>query len=82
MVVSTEVKEVAVAMQDVRRYRAMGQLCRQQAALHPQHSWKWLGQAAQWEDLAEAEIAAHFRGCNGATSEHSDLMQTIDAAAA
>jgi hypothetical protein len=48
-------------MKLVRRYRAIGQLCRQQAVFHPDMSWHWLGQAERWEDLAETEIALLFR---------------------
>jgi hypothetical protein len=77
-----QAREVAMAMQDVRRYRAMGQLCRQQAVLHSQDGWKWLAQAARWEDLAEAEIAATFEECNAAASECNDLTQPNNAAAA
>jgi hypothetical protein len=51
-------------METIRRYRAIALLCRQQAVLHPEDSWKWLGKAERWEDLAETEIAAHFRECN------------------
>lgn len=51
-------------MEDVRRYRAMGQLCRQQAVFHPDKRWHWLGEAQRWEDLAQAELAAHYRECN------------------
>jgi hypothetical protein len=42
------------APEDIRHYRALGSICRQQAALHPEASWNWLGQAEKWEDLAEA----------------------------
>jgi hypothetical protein len=38
------------------RLRAMALLCRQQAVLHPEQSWKWLGQAERWEHLAEASF--------------------------
>jgi hypothetical protein len=34
----------------------MALLCRQQAALHPDQSWKWLGQAERWEHLVDAEF--------------------------
>ena len=37
--------------------RDMELLCRHRAALDRQHSWKWLGQAARWKDLAEREAA-------------------------
>jgi hypothetical protein len=31
----------------------MALLCRQQAVLHSDQKWKWLGQAERWEHLAE-----------------------------
>ena len=43
-----------VAQEDIRHYRALGSICRQQAAFHPEASWTWLSQAEKWEDLAEA----------------------------
>jgi hypothetical protein len=55
-------------MEKVRRYRAMGQLCRQQAVFHPDMSWYWLGQAERWEDLAETEIALLFMECHPPTT--------------
>jgi hypothetical protein len=48
-------------VQNVRRYRAMGSLCRQRAVFDPQNSWKHLGDAERWEHLAHAEIASHSR---------------------
>jgi hypothetical protein len=59
-------------MENVRRYRAMGSLCRQQAAYNSSQSWHLLGQAERWEHLAEEELAAHFKTCNAA----SDLAHT------
>jgi hypothetical protein len=47
-------------MKNVREYRAIALLCRQQAVFHPEDSWKWLGKAERWEHLAETEIAANF----------------------
>jgi len=35
-------------MNKVRRLRAMGSLCRQQAAYNPDQSWKLLAEAAYW----------------------------------
>jgi hypothetical protein len=55
-------------MEAVRRYRAMGSLCRQNAVLNPLNSWKLLGDAERWEHLAEAEIALHFKECNSTSS--------------
>jgi hypothetical protein len=51
-------------MEKVRRYRALGSLCRQQAAYNPDQSWHLLGQAEQWEHLAAEELASHFNACN------------------
>jgi hypothetical protein len=48
-------------MQNIKRYRAMGSLCRQRAVFDPQNSWKHLGDAERWEHLAHAEIAVHSR---------------------
>jgi len=47
-------------MNKVRRLRAMGSLCRQQAAYNPDQSWKLLAEAAYWEHLAEVEASSHF----------------------
>ena len=44
-------------MEMVRRYRAMGRLCRQQAVFHPAPSERWLAETQRWEDLAHSE---HF----------------------
>jgi hypothetical protein len=69
---STKTREVA--MENVRRYRAMGSLCRQSAVLNPLNSWKLLGDAERWEHLAETEIALHFKECN--TNSSSDLARS------
>jgi hypothetical protein len=50
--------EWPTAPEDVRHYRALGSICRQQAVLHPEASWTWLSQAEKWEDLAEAATTA------------------------
>ena len=50
--------EWPTASEDVRHYRALGSICRQQAVLHPEASWTWLSQAEKWEDLAEAATSA------------------------
>src|ERR1039458_8825133 len=55
-------------MENVRRYRAMGSLCRQQAAYNPRQKWRLLGQAERWEHLAEEELAGYFKACNAASS--------------
>jgi hypothetical protein len=61
-------------MKNVSRYRAMGSLCRQQAAYNPAQSWKLLAQAEHWEHLAAVEMASHFEECNATSS--SDRAST------
>ena len=66
-------KDWEVTMQKVRRLRAMGSLCRQQAAYNPDQSWKLLAEAAYWEHLAEVELSSHFEECNLAESGVPEL---------
>jgi hypothetical protein len=58
-------------MKKVRRLRAMGSLCRQQAAYNPAQSWKLLAEAEFWEHMAAVEMSFHFEECN--TDRSSDL---------
>ena len=51
-------------MYKVRRFRALGSLCRQQAAYNPAQSWKLLAEAQFWDHLAEVELSSHFEECN------------------
>lgn len=51
-------------MENVRRYRALASLCRQQSAYRPLQAWELLGQAEHFEHLAEIELKAHFDACN------------------
>lgn len=51
-------------MRNVSRYRALGSLCRQQAAYNPANSWKLLAQAEHWEHLAQVEMSSHFEDRN------------------
>jgi hypothetical protein len=62
-----------VTLNKVRRLRAMGSLCRQQAAFRPDQSWKLLAEAAYWEHLAEVEVSSHFEECNPTESKVSEL---------
>jgi hypothetical protein len=48
-------------MNDPIGCRDMELLCRQRATLDIQHSWKWLGEAERWKDLAHREIGSRFR---------------------
>jgi len=43
-------------MENAQHCRSMALLCRQQAVLHPDQNWKWLGQAERWEHLAHAAL--------------------------
>ena len=52
-------------MENIKHYRAVALQCRQRAALHPEASRQWLAEAERYEHLADAEIAAHFKECNG-----------------
>jgi hypothetical protein len=51
-------------MENVRRYRAMASMCRQQAALDPQNYSIWVARADRWESLVLAEIEEHYQACN------------------
>ncbi len=51
-------------MKNIRRLRAMGSLCRQQAAYNPAQSRRLLAEAEYWEHLADAEMCFHFKECN------------------
>ncbi len=51
-------------MKKVRRLRAMGSLCRQQAAYNPAKRGRLIAEAEYWERLAEAELTVHFKECN------------------
>ena len=60
-----------VAMHKILRLRAMGSVCRQQAAYNPAQRCRFMGEAEYWEHLAEHELAVHFEECNAYRS--SDL---------
>ena len=66
-----------VAMKNVRRFRAMGSLCRQQAAYNPSQSWKLLAEAEYWEHLALDETSSHFEECNADCSVYAPKTQAI-----
>jgi hypothetical protein len=68
-------------MDKVRRYRALGSLCRQQAAYNPDQSWYLLGQAERWEHMAEEELVAHFKACSATTDPaKSEATETANEA--
>lgn len=66
-------------MENVRRYRALASLCRQQAAYRPLQSWELLGQAEHFEHLAEIELKAHFDACNVHRGEDAAAPATWEA---
>lgn len=53
---------------EVRRLRAMGSRCRQQAAYNGMNKWKLLAEAEYWKHLAELELSSYFQQCNAACS--------------
>jgi hypothetical protein len=61
-------------MDSLRRYRALGSLCRQQAAYNPDQSWRLLAQAEHWEHRAQSEVSSYFNECNATSS--SDLAKS------
>src|SRR5664279_2103598 len=46
---------------DISHCRAMEVWCRQRARAEPGKSWKWLGQAERWRELAHDRIAFKFQ---------------------
>ena len=78
-------------MNSIQQLRAMGSLCRQQAAYNPAQKWKLLAEAEYWEHLAEAEMSSFFMECNtdcsvnvtetkAAPEVHGSAWKTIAAA--
>ncbi|WP_061026266.1 hypothetical protein [Bradyrhizobium sp. CCH5-F6] len=66
-------------MENVRRYRALASLCRQQAAYRPLQTWELLGQAEHFEHLAEIELEAHFDACNAQRNDDATTPPTWEA---
>ena len=66
-----------VAMKEILRYRALGSLCRQQAAYNPGERWSLIAQAIHWEHLAEVEMSMHFEECNTAQSNAPELPSLV-----
>ena len=69
-------------MENVRRYRALASLCRQQAAYRPLQNWQLLGQAEHFEYLAEVALKAHFDACNVKRDEAAEPPATWEASVA
>jgi hypothetical protein len=48
-------------MNNIVGCREIESLCRQRAVSDRAHSWKWLGEADRWNELAHREIASCFQ---------------------
>ena len=64
-------------MEKVRRLRAMGSLCRQQAAYNSMNKWKLLAEAEYWDHLAEFELSSYFRQCNAIGANEIEQPQAV-----
>ena len=62
-------------MEKVRRLRAMGSLCRQQAAYNSMNKWKLLAEAEYWDRLADLELSSYFQQCNAISSNEIERPQ-------
>jgi len=56
-------------VENVRRLRAMGSLCRQQAAYNSMNKWKLLAEAEYYEHLAQVELSSYFQECTVSSNE-------------
>ncbi|MFK4497181.1 hypothetical protein ABIF86_001472 [Bradyrhizobium japonicum] len=65
------------AVERVQRLRAMGSLCRQQAAYNSMNKWKLLAEAEYWDHLADLELSAHSQQCNAISSDEKERPQAI-----
>jgi len=64
-------------VEKVRRLRAMGSLCRQQAAYNSMNKWKLLAEAEYWDHLADLELSTYFQQCNTISSNEIVRPQAI-----
>jgi hypothetical protein len=69
-------------MNDLVGCRELELLCRHRAALGSIHSWKWLGEAERWSDLAHREAASRFHMragpmAMGPNPLESDRLQSV-----
>jgi hypothetical protein len=64
-------------MEKVRRLRAMGSLCRQQAAYNSMNKWELLAEAEYWEHLAQLELSSYFQECNAVCSNETAQPQAL-----
>jgi hypothetical protein len=51
-------------MSDIADCRAMESLYRERAKADPENSWKWLGQAERWHELARHQVTWRFQQKN------------------
>jgi hypothetical protein len=63
-------------MHKVRRLRAMGAMCRQQAVYNPAQSVRLIAEAEYWEHVAQHELAVHLDECN-ASSDEAKISQPV-----
>jgi hypothetical protein len=75
--VNKEARRERFAVEKVQRLRAMGSLCRQQAAYNSMNKWKLLAEAEYWDHLADLELSSHFQQCNAAGSNEIEQPQPI-----
>ena len=68
------------AVERVQRLRAMGSLCRQQAAYNSMNKWKLLAEAEYWDHLADLELSAHSQQCNANSADEKERPQAIPTA--
>jgi hypothetical protein len=68
-------------VEKVRRLRAMGSLCRQQAAYNSMNKWKLLAEAEYWEHLAQLELSSYFLECSAHSSNETVLPRMVTDAA-
>ena len=64
-------------MERVQRLRAMGSLCRQQAAYNSMNKWRLLAEAEYWDHLADLELSSYFQQCNAISSNEVERPQAI-----
>jgi hypothetical protein len=64
-------------VEKVRRLRAMGSLCRQQAAYNSMNKWKLLAEAEYYEHLAQVELSSYFQESNAASSNELAPSQAL-----
>jgi hypothetical protein len=61
-------------MSELANCRAMELMYLQRAKTDPERSWKWLGQAERWRELAEREMAWPLQRRNRQKQMHAGPM--------